>query len=92
MSQEQVADLSGIAQNVISRVERNVHNPNSSTLASLAAALDVDPEVFYYLAFTTNTAPEKFFSLRDQVAPIIHLEIKRLYGLDSERDDMPTES
>ena len=49
-SQEQLSNKSGLAQNVISRIERDMHKPTDETLRSLSLALDVDPDVFYYLS------------------------------------------
>jgi transcriptional regulator with XRE-family HTH domain len=43
LTQEQLESKSGVTQGVISRLERENGDPAFSTVAKLAAALDVDP-------------------------------------------------
>ena len=45
-SQEKLAEETGLAQNVISRIERDMHKPSDDTLERLANALSVVPDVF----------------------------------------------
>ena len=55
LSQVELAKKSGLAQNVISRIERDQHKPTESTLKALANAMNVDTEVFHFLAITAST-------------------------------------
>ena len=42
MSQAKVADLAGISQSKVSRIERGVANPEVATLNAICAALDAE--------------------------------------------------
>jgi len=42
MTQEELAEITGIAAATLSRIENNLHNPSISTLKALTKALDVD--------------------------------------------------
>jgi transcriptional regulator with XRE-family HTH domain len=44
MTQEELAQRSGLTQTSISALERGVHAPRISTIRKLAAALEVDPD------------------------------------------------
>ncbi|MCB0505757.1 MAG: helix-turn-helix transcriptional regulator [Cyclobacteriaceae bacterium] len=81
-SQEQLSNKSGLAQNVISRIERDMHKPTDETLRSLSLALDVDPDVFYYLSIIESVEDTKLNSLKAEIAPLIIKEIKEIYSLD----------
>lgn len=41
-SQAKVADLSGVSQSIVSRIERGVANPELATLNAICAALDAE--------------------------------------------------
>ena len=43
LTQQMLADRSGVSQVAIARIERNRTEPHFSTIHKLAAALDVDP-------------------------------------------------
>ena len=43
LTQEKLAELSGLPQSHISRLEGGKHSPSNQTLAKIAAALEVDP-------------------------------------------------
>mgnify|MGYP001227497616 CR=1 FL=1 len=84
LSQVELAKKSGLAQNVISRIERDQHKPTESTLKALANAMNVDTEVFHFLAITTDTT--SLNGLAKKLAPAIHAEIKDLYNLSIAED------
>ncbi len=44
MTQEQLAERSGVAVSTIIRIERNQVEPHGSTIRKLAEALEVEPE------------------------------------------------
>lgn len=43
LTQNMLADLSGVSQVAIARIERNQSEPHASTIRKLARALDVEP-------------------------------------------------
>jgi transcriptional regulator with XRE-family HTH domain len=43
LTQQELADASGIGKNTVNRIERNETEPHLSTLRKLASALDVKP-------------------------------------------------
>ena len=42
LTQEELAEMTGIAAATLSRIENNLHSPSISTLKALTQALDVD--------------------------------------------------
>lgn len=44
LSQKELAELSGVTENTIGRIERGVVYPRMRTLRHIAEALDVDPK------------------------------------------------
>lgn len=83
-SQEKLSSLSGLAQNVISRIERNMHKPTGQTLTALATALEVEEEVFYYYALTDPSKTSEISSLLSKLSSSLNSEIEELFGLEGE--------
>jgi transcriptional regulator with XRE-family HTH domain len=81
-SQERLAEETGLAQNVISRIERDMHKPSDDTLGRLAKALDVETDVFYYLAIIGRSEKSKLDSVRSKIAPVIKEELRKLFSID----------
>jgi transcriptional regulator with XRE-family HTH domain len=81
-SQEELAIYTELAQNVISRIERDQHKPSDQTLKKLAMALKVEPDVFYYLSILVDKKKTKLGSLKLELSPLIENEISNLFSLD----------
>ncbi len=46
LTQRQLADITGISQNHISRLERGIHNPHFDMIVKIAKALNVSVDAF----------------------------------------------
>lgn len=77
-SQTELAENSDLAQNVISRIERDQHKPTDATLQKISHALDVEPDVFYYLALIDRVEknPNK-----SAVASVLKNQLHELFNL-----------
>lgn len=80
-SQEKLADKADLAQNVISRIERDMHKPSEDTLKRLSKALNVEPDVFYYLTLIEDASSSKLDNIKSKIAPLILEEIRKVYSL-----------
>lgn len=49
LSQVKLGAMCKVPQNVISRLERDIHQPREKTLLKIAKALSVDPDAFYQI-------------------------------------------
>jgi transcriptional regulator with XRE-family HTH domain len=78
-SQVELSFAAGLAQNVISRIERDMHKPSDDTIGRLAAALKVEPNVFYYLTIIEISGESRLNSIKSKIAPIVRKEIKKIF-------------
>lgn len=83
LSQQELADKSGLAQNVISRIEREAHKPTDDTTERLAIALDVEPDVFHMMAMLKESENSKLNNIKKEIAPLIRKELEEIYGLNN---------
>lgn len=81
LSQVELAQKTGLAQNVISRIERDVHKPNDETLKKVSEALGVPEDVFYYLALI-EIGENVSKGPRARISTLIKAEIEELFDLD----------
>lgn len=57
LTQDELAEMAGVAQNTISRIETGVHKPTDSTRIALARALNTTVEtLFPYSPFVDEAA------------------------------------
>lgn len=80
-SQEQLAVKADLAQNVISRIERDKHKPSEDTLKRLSKALNVEPDVFYYLTIIKGASSSKLSNIKSKIGPLIEEEIRKVFSL-----------
>jgi len=50
LTQKELADLTGLTEASISRLERGIHRPRLSTIKKLAKALEIEPREFGFLS------------------------------------------
>ena len=82
MLQQDLAEKANLAQNVISRIERDVHQPKHETLTRIADALEVPQDVFYYYELLNSSKDEpKFRKVHPELSKLISDEIDRIFDL-----------
>ncbi|MFY0608501.1 MAG: helix-turn-helix transcriptional regulator [Cyclobacteriaceae bacterium] len=83
LSQVELSKLTGLAQNVISRIERDVHFPSDKNMGLIAKALNVDKDVFHYLSMLESIQSNDKLKSRNatKMALSIDAELREIYDL-----------
>lgn len=79
LSQQELALKAGVPQNVVSRLERDLHKPNEVTLKKFSRGLNVDIEALYLLSALYLAESSKKESLKKELAPGLKEEILSIY-------------
>jgi transcriptional regulator with XRE-family HTH domain len=75
LSQAELASAAGITQASLSHIENGSKKPHKSTIDKLCEALDMPPQMFYFLTIREEDLPdssrEKFTSIESDLKKLI---------------------
>lgn len=78
LTQEVLAERSGLSRPAISQIENNSVRPEEETLTRICKALDVPLSLLYINSFEKEDVPESKQGMYDQLFPIIKNMIEQL--------------